>query len=313
MSTSLAAEAEPNHRHDAGDIRVSVVTVTFGRDHLVPKSIAQIASLIAGRADIEYILVDNNPDEIDRSPMLNGLTRSRYLKLGVNKGVSARNDGAEIASGAMIVFVDDDAFLQPQDAFERFERIFEANEALAIVSARHIDRATGDTPRASFPHTDKSRRKDLAFKTFRFQGNGFAMRRKAFLAIGAMSTDYFYGLEEIDYAYRVIDAGYELAYEPGIQVIEHNDPGGRLPKRAVEEMRLTNKLIISWKYMPAPFLSINVLFFSAYVFALNRGRINILRSARDFRHWTRNNPGRRNPIKRPAQAYIRACGGQVWK
>ena len=65
--------------------------------------------------------------------------------------------------------------------------------------------------------------------------------------------------------------------------------------------------------MPGPFLTINVLFFSDYVFALNRGRINILRSARDFRHWARNNPGGRTPIRRPAQAYIRACGGQVWK
>ena len=302
-----------NNQRDAGAIRISVVTVTFGRDHIVVKSIARIASLIAGRSDIEYILVDNNPDGIDRSVMLDGLPRARYLKLGANKGVSARNDGAECASGALIVFVDDDAFLQPRDAFERFERVFDANPALAIVSARHIDVATGDTPRASFPHTDKSRRKDLAFKTFRFQGNGFAMRRAAFRAVGAMSSDYFYGLEEIDYAYRVIDAGYEIAYEPGIQVVEHNDPGGRLPKRAVEEMRLTNKLIISWKYMPAFLLPINFLFFSAYVFALNRGRINVLRSARDFRRWTRNNPGRRTPIKPPAQAYIRACGGQVWK
>ena len=297
----------------AADVAVSVVMVTFARDHLVPATLAQVGAVIGARSDVEFILVDNNPDDTDRSSLLQGFKRPRYLKMHANKGVSARNDGAEIARGAMIVFVEDDAFLQPLDALDRFASIFAADPDLAIVSSRHIDRVTGTTPRASFPHTDKARRQDEAFRTFRFQGNGFAMRRSAFEAVGAMSSDYHYGLEEIDYAYRVIEAGYRLAYEPGIQVVEHNDPGGRLPRRAVEEMRLTNKMIISWKYMPARFLPANLVMFSAYVFLLNRGRINPLRSALTFVTWVRANPGRRKPIGRAAQGYIRACGGQVWK
>ena len=128
-----------------------------------------------------------------------------------------------------------------------------------------------------------------------------------------MSEDFFYGLEEIDYAYRVIEAGYELAYEPSIWVVEHNDPGGRRARRDVEEMRLTNKMIISWKFMPALFLPLNILVFSGYVFVLNRGRINPLRSFWNFVAWVRRNPGRRRPIGRLSQAYIRACGGHVWK
>ena len=45
-------------------------------------------------------------------------------------------------------------------------------------------------------------------KTFRFQGNGFAIRRATFERCGLMADDFFYGLEEIDYAYRVIKAGF---------------------------------------------------------------------------------------------------------
>ena len=316
VDNNRTAGAEPTagKQGDAGVLTsVSVVTVTFQRDHLVPASIARIRQLIGDRMDVEYILVDNNPDAVDRSAMLADLPRSTYLKLGRNKGVSARNDGAQAASGEMIVFVDDDAFLHPDDAFDRFARVFAANPALAIVSSRHLDVGTGETPRASFPHTDKSLPKDVPFKTFRFQGNGFAMRRSAYQDVGPMSDDFFYGLEEIDYAYRVIEAGYELAYEPSIWVVEHNDAGGRKPKRAVEEMRLTNKMIISWKFMPTRYLPANVLMFSAYVFVLNRGRINLLRSFGDFVSWTRRNQGRRKPIGPASQAYIRACGGHVWK
>ncbi len=108
-----------------------------------------------------------------------------------------------------------------------------------------------ETPRASFPHTDKSLPKDRPFKTFRFQGNGFSVRRTAYRQDRSDVRGLFLtGSEEIDYAYRVVDAGYEIYYEPGCWVVEHNDPGGRKPRQEVEEMRLTNKLIISFKYLP---------------------------------------------------------------
>ena len=292
----------------------SIVMVTYARDHLAPETIAQAAKVAGNRlAEVEFVLVDNNADEVDRSSFLAPFLRWRYVKLGFNKGVSARNDGANAALGACMIFVDDDAFLNPQGVLDRYEAAFAANPDVAIVTARHIDHATGVTPRSSFPHTDKSLPQDLPFKTFRFQGNGFAMRRSAFDRVGPMSEDFFYGLEEIDYAYRVVDAGYEIYYEPACWVVEHNDAGGRKPKQEVEEMRLTNKLIISFKYLPAIYLPLNFVLFSAYVFYLNRGRINVFRSFGNFVKWARNNPGRRKPLGQPAMAYIENCGGSVWK
>ncbi|CCD95829.1 hypothetical protein BRAO375_4770030 [Bradyrhizobium sp. ORS 375] len=300
-------------QHEAEPLEFSIVTVTYKRDNILQRSIRQLAQVAAGRTDVEYILVDNNPDEVDRSPMLASFTHHQYLKLGINKGVSARNDGAAVATGRFIVFVDDDALLNPPDALSRYRQSFADHPDAAIVTARHIDAKTGRTPREAFPHTDKSLPQDRPFKTFRFQGNGFAMRRDAFAAIGRMSDDYFYGLEEIDYAYRVIEAGFEIIYQPDIWIDEYNDPGGRLPTRTVEEMRLTNKMIISWKYMPLAYLPINLLGFSLYVFILNKGRINVARSLWQFVGWVHQNRGRRSPIGDGAISYIRACGGQVWK
>jgi GT2 family glycosyltransferase len=292
----------------------SIVMVTYARDHLAPETIAQAAKVAASRLEeVEFILVDNNVDETDRSAFLTPFKRWQYVKLGYNKGVSARNDGANTARGSYTIFVDDDAFLNPEGVLDRYEAAFAANPNVAIVTARHIDHATGDTPRASFPHTDKSLPKDRPFKTFRFQGNGFAMRRSAFERIGPMSEEFFYGLEEIDYAYRVVDAGYEIYYEPGCWVVEHNDPGGRKSKKEVEEMRLTNKLIISFKYLPAIYLPLNFVLFSAYVFYLNRGQINVFRAFGNFLKWAREHPGRRKPIGQPAIAYIESCGGAIWK
>lgn len=309
----MVSSAQPSRLSDREVVEISIVTVTYKRDRILRQSIDQIAVAIGSRRDVEYILVDNNPDTDDRSLMIASLPRTQYVKLGFNKGVAARNDGAVAARGRLIVFVDDDALLNPSGALALYERTFADNPRAAIVTARHIDVKSGLTPRDAFPHTDKSLPQDKSFKTFRFQGNGFAMRRDAFVSIGGMSDDYFYGLEEIDYAYRVIEAGFEIVYQPKIWIEEHNDPGGRLPARAVQEMRLTNKMIISWKYMPSLYLPINLVAFSFYVFALNRGRINLVRSVWNFLKWVRNNPQRRSPIGVRSVSYIRACGGQVWK
>lgn len=311
----LAGNAVPPRTTSALPIPLfSVVMITFARDLVARAAIGHVRAAVGTREDIEFILVDNNPDAVDRSVFLADFAQARCLKLHRNKGVSARNDGARAARGTFIVFIDDDAFLNPPDAaFERYHRAFRENERLAIVTARHIDHRTGRTPRDCFPHTDKTLDQTRPFKTFRFQGNGFAMRRSAFEAVGPLPDDYFYGLEEIDYAYRVIDRGYEILYDPSIWVVEQNDSGGRLPRSEVEQMRLTNKMIISYKYLPAAYVPLNFILFSAYVLVLNRGRINPLLSFLRFLRWRRRNRAGRTPIGRHAVAYIKACGGAVWK
>ena len=301
-------------RHDERQTTTfSVVMVTFARDAIVAHTASHVRQLINDRRDIEFILVDNNPDEIVRTAITDGFTRASCLKIGANKGVSARNDGAQVAQGDIIVFVDDDSYLNPHDSFDRLQRIFARNPQVGIVTARSIDAEIGNTPRASFPHTDMSRPKDRPFKTFRFQGNGFAIRREVLKTVGPLSEDVFYGRPEKDYAYRIIRAGFEILYSPEVWVVEFNDPGGRAPRQIVEEMRLTDRMIISWKFMPTIFLPLNIAAVTASVVLLNRGRINPLRAFRNFLSWVRRNPGSRTPIGEREKAYIRSCGGHVWR
>jgi GT2 family glycosyltransferase len=246
--------------------------------------------------------------------MVRALGRVRYVKLGYNKGVSARNDGMMRARGEYVIFIDDDSFIEPPEFPDLFASCFEADPALGVVTARPIDMRTRRTDRAIFPHTDKTRDPAQAFKTFRFQGTGVAMLRELRDTVGPLSEDIFYGMEEIEYAYRVIEAGYHILYFPSVRTWERNDPGGRPSRRRAEEMRLANKYIISFLYMPLVYLIPNLLLFTAYVVYLNRGRINCLASARTFVSWLlKKGRRRRRPIGARAQAYIRACGGQIWK
>jgi GT2 family glycosyltransferase len=301
--------------HDQADtpLAFSIVMVTYARDEMAAAVIRQVAVAANSRQDIEFILIDNNPDTIDRNKLLAPFARWKYVKLGYNKGVAARNDGALAARGTFILFIDDDSFLTTIGALELYEKDFADHPKVAIVTARIIDYTTGETLRKYFPHTDKRRVKDKPFKTFRFQATGFAIRRSVFQKIGPLPMEFFYGLEELDYAYRVLNAGYEILYQPAIVAVEHNHPGGRRPERAVQEMNLTNKMIISFKYLPVLYVPVNMVLFSAYMLMINGGRLNVIRSFWNFLKWAARNPGERQPLTVSARSYIRACGGQVWK
>ncbi|MBO9710955.1 MAG: glycosyltransferase family 2 protein [Caulobacter sp.] len=298
---------------DGPPLSITIVMVTYARDEMAQKAINRVREVVGERDDVEFVLVDNNPDERDRGAFIAAFPHRQYVKNKVNKGVSARSDGAAVARGDLIIFLDDDALLERDDSLSIYEASFAADPRLAIVGARHIDHVTGVTPREAFPHTDKSLPQDKPFKTFRFQGNAFAIRKSVYQAVGPLPSEYFYGLEEIDYAYRIVDAGHHILYQPEIRVVEYNDPGGRATKKHVEEMRLTNKLIITYKYMPAIYVPMNMVLFSAYVFMLNKGKINVFKSFGDFVSAVRTRGIARAPIGREAVNYIRECGGTVWR
>ncbi|MBI3515535.1 MAG: glycosyltransferase [Proteobacteria bacterium] len=293
--------------------RFSLTVITFARDAMLRRLIAHLGPVLKERRDVEFILVDNNPDALDRSAWLVGLGTARYVKLGANHGVRARNVGARHARGDILVFNDDDVLIEPADFLDRFAEAFDTDPRLGLVCARTVMADTGETPRAYFPHTNKQLPHDRTFKTFRFQANAFAIRRATYARVGLMADDFFYGLEEIDYAYRVIKAGFEILHLPAVRALEFNDPGGRRPQPAVERMRLANKFKISYLHMPLAPLLVNIPLFAVYVLMLNRGKVNVPGAFGDFVAWAWRNRARRAPIDRPARAYIRACGGQLWK
>ena len=293
--------------------RFSLTVITYARDAMLCRLITHLRPILGARDDVEFILVDNNPDAIDRSEWLAGLGATRYLKLGENRGVRARNDGARQARGDILVFNDDDVLLEPVDFLDRFAAAFAAHRKLGLVCARTVMADGGATPRAYFPHTNKRLPHDRAFKTFRFQANAFAIRRDTYREVGLMAEDFFYGLEEIDYAYRVIKAGYEILHLPETRAVEFNDPGGRRPEAHVQRMRLANKFKISFLHMPLAPLIVNIPLFALYVVLLTRGRVNVPGAFADFAGWAWRNRARRRPIDRRTRAYIRACGGQIWK
>ena len=294
--------------------RFSIVVLTYARDPVLAEVLARLRCHLAGRSDAELILVDNNPPCSERAALLDGFAQARLLNMGRNKGVVARNDGIAAARGAFVVLIDDDVFVDTPDFLDRFAQLFDADASLGAITI--AKRVRGDTRRRVdlIAHTDK--RVDLTrpFETFRFVGGCVGFRAAALAQTGGFLPDFFYGLEEIELSYRIVDAGWKILYTPNITVEELEHFSGRRPKKIVQSDRLANKYIISYLRMPFPHIIINYLLFTPYLIFFAKGEVSIVSAIKKFSQWWRT-PGRprRRPISRTAQAYIRACGGSLWR
>lgn len=294
--------------------RFSIVILTFARDEILSRALDRLAGHLRGRTDYELILIDNNEQAVDRAMQLAPFHEVRVLWDGVNKGVVARNLGFEAARGETVILLDDDVFVDTPDFLDRFGARFNAEPRLGAVTIRKY--VSGETRRRPdlIPHTDKSIDLTKPFPTFRFVGGCVGFRAVTLRETGGFLPDFFYGLEEVELSYRMIDRGWTILYDPEIVCEELEHPAGRRPKRLVQSDRLTNKFIISFLRMPAPYVWLNLLAFPPYAYAFAGGEMDVPLAVRQFIAWLRK-PGRlrRQPIGPAARRYIRACGGHLWR
>ncbi len=294
--------------------RFSIVILTYAREAILADTLNRLAGHLEGRSDYELLLVDNNVEAISRSAQLAPFNMAKLLWDGRNKGVAARNRGFEMARGDYIILLDDDVFVDTPDFLDRFAALFDADDRLGAITTRKYVR--GETRRRLdlIPHTNKSVDLTRPFYTFRFVGGCVGFRARTLRDVGGFLPDFFYGLEEVELAYRIIDGGWKIRYEPDIVSEELEHPAGRRPKREVQTDRLANKYIISYLRMPQPWLMLNMVAFTPYLLYFAGGEASVSGAVRQFLAWLRKSDRpKRRPIGKEATRYIRACGGSTWR
>jgi GT2 family glycosyltransferase len=209
---------------------------------------AAVASLSAGDSNRPVLVVSNGGGGVDVPGH-----RVRTLESACNLGVpGGRHLGVQSASAAVIGFLDDDAELRGDPAEIEFE--FGADPRLGAVALRLIDEE-GLTSRRHTPRAgsgDPSESGDVAY----FLGGACAIRREAYQQIGGYFTELFYGHEEIELGWRLIDAGWKIRYLADVEVFH---PRTEISRHA-DGWRLTgrNRVWIARRTLPWPVALVHV-------------------------------------------------------
>ncbi|MDG2519941.1 glycosyltransferase family 2 protein [Caulobacter segnis] len=225
---------------------VSVVMVVYRTGEALASSIDQV---LAEPMVDEFIIVDNGSDERDEQ-MLRTLERAdprvRLLQGHGNVGFAkGANMGARAAGGRHVVFLNPDAFLQP-DCVRSLVQALKGRPIPSLVGACVINedgteqrgaRRGEVTPWTSLLSFGQLSRRFSSLKRYEIHrettdplptatvptptisGACFAMRREDFEALDGFDESFFLHVEDIDICWRARELGGEVLFQPAAKVV----------------------------------------------------------------------------------------------
>lgn len=191
-------------------MRISVVIPAFNSEKTLPACLAALQNQTVPAESVEIIVVDDGSS--DNTPRVAKDFNVRYV-FQANRGpATARNHGARLATGELLLFTDADCEPQP-DWIEQMIKPFENAEVVAVKGA-YLTRQTNIAPR--FAQQEFEDRYDLlesAESIDMVDTYSAAFRRSVFNKMNGFDESFpKANNEDTDLSYRLVDAGYKLAF-----------------------------------------------------------------------------------------------------
>jgi GT2 family glycosyltransferase len=281
-------------------MKISIVILTMGnRAAEVARAIESTGPL--REAGAELVVVGNGADP---PPVPEGVVT---MRLEQNAGVAGgRNAGVRECTGDVVLFLDDDGWYpEPAALGEHVAGRFGADPGLAVLSFRVLDPDGGTGARWHVPRLrvgDPGRSSVVTT----FAGGACAIRRSAFLEAGGLPDAFFFGHEETDLSWRLIELGYRIEYDAAAEMCHPPVSNARHPAWYRTEAR--NRVWLARRNLAWP---VAVVYLGDWmVLTLLRER-----SATALRAWFAGfaegwklNPGPREPISLRAMWRLTKAG-----
>lgn len=220
-----------------------------------------ISSLDKADELLEEIIIVNNASSEDYTSVKSFIRNNnthlpyRYYDAPENLGVAkGRNYALKKGKAPLIIMLDDDAVLENKDCLTNLISEFETRNTerqKAIVSFKVLYYENHQMQVNALPHKRYNEYKDKSFfETYYYAGGAHAIQRDVIEKLGDYPDDFFYGMEEYDLSYRILDAGYSIVYSNKIVMLHKESPAGRRPKKEKLQMMWVNKSKVAWRYLP---------------------------------------------------------------
>ncbi|MFA7762415.1 glycosyltransferase family 2 protein [Streptomyces sp. NRRL S-448] len=241
--------------------KIGVVVLTMGDR---PAELgALLASVAAQEGDPATVVVLGQGVKLP--PLPDGVDGVELPEnLGIPGGRNAGVDRLREKGGVdVVVVLDDDGLLPRTDTFRLIREAFAGRPRLGIAGfriadetgasqRRHVPRLGGKNPLVSGPVTT-------------FLGGGHAIRMSVIDQVGDFPTPFFYAHEETDFAWRALDADWEIDYRADM-VLQH--PRTEASRHAVYYRNTArNRVWLARRHLPAVLIPVYLATWAGYTLA----------------------------------------------
>lgn len=300
---------------------LSFVIITYNRPVEALELVKNIVTLHHAAQLLEEVIIVNNASTVSYDAVKQFIHHQkeinfRFIEAPENLGVAkGRNFAIQYSNAPTLILLDDDAELQ-QDALDNIITVFEQNaqseRPVAIVTFKVIYYQNRQMQVNAFPHKKYNKYKDSSFlHTYYYAGGAHAIRKEALDKIGSYPEDFFYGMEEYDLSYRVLNKGYSIVYSSNIVMLHKESPLGRKTKNEKLRMMWVNKSKVAFRYLPKKyFLS------TAFMWSLQYLKI----THADFRGFLKgwkeivriSSTEKRTPVSKDTLKYLKNVEARLW-
>ncbi|MER5180586.1 glycosyltransferase family 2 protein [Streptomyces sp. NPDC002896] len=271
--------------------RLGVAIVTMGNR---PKEVDALLEAVA-KQDVQpsrIVVVGNG------SPLPDFPGDVTVIELDDNLGCPGGRNVAisrlrEFGDVDVVIELDDDGLLVDADVFRTVQQLFASDPRLGIVGFRIADEH-GETQRR---HVPRLRAKDPMRRgpVTAFLGGGHAFSMPMLDEIGNWPADFFFCHEETDLAWRALDAGWKILYEPEL-LLRH--PKTSPARHAVyHRMTARNRVWLARRRLPYPLIPLYLGTWTLLTLARTRSLGGLRAWAGGFIEGVRTPCGGRRPMR----------------
>ena len=274
---------------------LSFIIITYNRPDDALELLQNIAGLDEAASLLQEIILVNNCSAASYKKVEEYIQSQtglpfKYIEAPDNLGVAGgRNFALRFATAPILILLDDDAVLQNKDALKQTLLAFkqqpgdhrDIQRETAIVSFKVLYYDTLDMQKNALPHKKFDKYKDKhSFYTYYYAGGAHAIKKEVLEQVGYYPEEFFYGMEEYDLGYRLVDKGYAIQYNDSIVMLHKESPLGRTPTSEKLKMMWVNKSKVAWRYLP------RIYYYStALLWSFQYLRLSGFRLKHYFRGW----------------------------
>jgi len=302
-------------------MRISVLIVTRDRPQVLRRCLKSIFDQTY--SDKEVCVFDDGSTYGNVEEMLAenfGSQTINYQYVDKSAGATrGRNRLAENAQGDILCFLDDDAYFKNDDALEHVVSGFKRHDKMGVAAFKIIDYRKKD-PRLLLPFSRftlwmKPELKKRPNKVSYYLGCGFAVEKEVFKKAGGFTSFLYYGEDELDFSYRVLEENGEIRYLPDVLVDHVPGPSLLTDSRGRNKSyyHVRNRIYLLYRYIPSPYAAVYAVIWTIVRLshALRDGELgSVMRGVSaglsQMEEW------KRDPVGPDSVAYLKQNHGRLW-